>query len=251
MLQDDPDAKETRTPQTCFVVIQPSGCMPSQVQSIFAACDVSGHQGHCADASHISGHQGRCDDASHISQYARCRGKVGPEFAIPLLQRMREANIAPDLPTYSKLLDLCSHAAAHRKADIQDVGSIFAQMQYDGLTPNTMTMNAMLKVCARLASHGNACILDGFDMLQWCLDGIALSDPHMIQHQHPDVTSHDDEHREPAYASMEQVLALMEALSSYGQVRPDIVTFNTLVEICAKSALTGAANLQVRKMLPW
>lgn len=71
---------------------------------------------------------------------------MGPEFAVPLLQRMREVNIPPDMPTYSKLLDVCSRAAAHRKAGIEDVGRIFAQMTLDHLTPNTMTLNAMLKV---------------------------------------------------------------------------------------------------------
>ena len=104
-----------------------------------------------------------------------------------------------------------------------------------------------LQVCARLASHGDACILDGFEMFQWCLDsGITLSEPHMIQRQDPDTGIDGDYEGGPAYASMEQVLELTKALSSVPHVRPDIVTFNTLVEICAKSALTGGANLQVR-----
>jgi hypothetical protein len=59
---------------------------------------------------------------------------------------MRETKIAPDLPTYSKLLDVCSRAAVHRNAGIADVSRIFGQLAHDGLAPNTMTLNAMLKV---------------------------------------------------------------------------------------------------------
>jgi hypothetical protein len=115
---------------------------------------------------------------------------------------------------------------------------------------STLTI-AWLQVCARLAPQGDACILDAFEIFQWCLDsGIVLMQPQVIQRQEagdevmprgfdPDIRS---------YASMEQVLALTKALSERENVKPDLVTYNTLVEICAKSALVGAANFEVK---PW
>jgi hypothetical protein len=214
-----------------------------------------------------------CRKYSHFSFI--CSGYVGAEFAIPLLERMRETKIAPDLPTYSKLLDVCSRAAVHRNAGIADVSRIFSQLAHDGLAPNTMTLNAMLKVrkslgspwlawccrssginltvvwssqvCARLACHGDACILDAFEIFQWCLDsGIVLLEPQVIQRQGggDEAVRRAFDQDVRAYASMEQVLALTKALSEIELV--DIVTYNTLMEICAKSALVGAANFEVK-----
>ena len=44
---------------------------------------------------------------------------MGAELAVPLLQRMRDAGIRPDLATYSKLLDVCAHAASNKMAKVR------------------------------------------------------------------------------------------------------------------------------------
>lgn len=176
---------------------------------------------------------------------------MGADLAVPLLQQMRSAGIKPDLATYSKLLDVCAHAASHRMAQIDDVGDIFAQLSLDGLSPNTKTMNAMLKVCARLAAHGGACILDGFEMFQWCLDsgmvlkspsfvapvGVAVPPvPHSLHHADP---STELTRSKVSFEAMAEALSLLD-----GRIIPDVITYNTLVEICAKSAMHGSADLQ-------
>ena len=163
--------------------------------------------------------------------------------------------------------------ASHTPLQIEDVGNIFLQLAEDGLNPNTKTMNAMLKVCARLSAHGGACILDGFEMFHLCLEtGMVLKSPAIVASTSPSPAAksrtesiklikpmseglgidQDDfagaalssasSAKEPTKASVE---AIEEALSLLdGRVRPDVITYNTLIEICAKSALHGGADLQ-------
>lgn len=89
-------------------------------------------------------------------------------------------------------------------------------------------------------------------MFQWCLDsGIAPATPILVGMDPSAVSprtvpSHArasfDEHT--TLHDVEELATVLR--NAEKRVTPDVITFNTLVEICAKSALHGGADLKVQ-----
>ncbi len=157
-----------------------------------------------------------------------------PAQGAVVLERARAAGFAPNARMYTLLL-----AAHAQEGEVSEALELFQQMQASGVPPTRHTFGALMEACIVVRQPAPAQAL----FAQMEKAGIAA-----------DVVTHTLLLRalatHPTRSSLERGVALLEQMSAEGgDATPNALSFNALLDGCARSAQHDLALVLLRRML--
>ncbi|KPI88990.1 hypothetical protein ABL78_1874 [Leptomonas seymouri] len=153
------------------------------------------------------------------------------EVAMTVLRQMKANQVKPNVYTYTTLLNGCATA---KKLDL--ALRLFAEMRLAEIPPNVHTMTALITACSRCGRWEKA-----FQVLDQCEE--LLIAPNVLTY-----TAAMDGCRRAGVCA--PAVALLESkMSDPSQVRPNEVTYNTVLGACTAAKDYAAAQRVFARMV--